>query len=279
MSNFSLKQIEIIISLSDSKTYSFNNHPISIKVEKVGIPDKNKAFVTLYGLDLATMDKLTTLAYKPLENQNNKIEIKAGDENGLDKIFSGEISMAYADFNSSPNVAFHIKAMTGLIPSITSNPATSKEGVISISSIIQDISKDLGYTFINEGIEGVISNPYLTGSPFEQLIQLANIYAFELLIDDDEVIIIPKNKIRKNTKIYLSRETGMINYPSFTNDGISIRTIFNPKVIYSGQIEIESIVPKSTGVWKVSKITHLLSCNLSTNMLWETQLEAIAFEE
>ncbi len=279
MNNFNLKKIEISIILNDSDIYTFNNYPSSVKIEKVGIPDKNKAFVTIYGLDIATMDKLTTLAYKALENQKNVIIIKAGDEYNSEKIFSGEISMAYADFNAAPNVAFHIRAMTAFLPSLTSIPATNKEGINSISSIILELSKELGYTFTNEGVEGTINNPYLIGSAFEQLTQLSNIYAFELVIDDDEVIIIPKNKIRKNNKILLNRENGMINYPSFTNDGISVRSVFNSKITYSALVEIDSIVPKSSGLWKITKLTHQLSTNLPSNIVWETQLEAIAFEE
>jgi hypothetical protein len=45
-----------------------------------------------------------------------------------------------------------------------------------------------------------------------------------------------------------------------------------------GQIRIESIVPKATGYWKITKLTHSLSA-YSQNMDWTSNIDGIWLKE
>ncbi len=278
MNDFTQKSIEIELIIDGSERFVFKDYPSYVKIEKVGLPDKNKADITLYGLSLQTMEKITTLSYNVLESKGSQVIIKAGEENSLSLIFKGEISRAYADFNQAPNIAFHIKAMTGYIPSLIPLTPTSRKGKVSLLALFAELAGKCGYAFIDEGLSAILvfsENPYLTGSPIDQLIQLANSQGIELIVDDNEVVTIPFNYARLSAPVFLNNQSGLINYPSFTSDGIHAKSTFNPTILYASLVHLESIVPKASGIWKVTKLKHELSVCLPSKTIWETSIEAV----
>ncbi len=276
MMTFSLKKIVVEISLATQDTFIFSDYPISVRVDKVGLPDKNKAHIILYGLNLEIMEKLTTISSKSLINQLHRVKISAGDDQSLTQKYTGEISLAYADFNSAPNVSFHIRAMTGFIPSLMPRPAMSRRGIFPTALLLAELALTSGYLYKNEGMSTFIENPYFTGSALEQILQIAQSQALEIILDDNEVIAITQGMARLLSPIEISKHSGLIHYPSFTGEGISARSTFNPKLCYAGLINLDSIVPKSSGIWKISKLSHNLSANIPSKPVWESSFEAVS---
>ncbi len=281
MESFSIKSIKVEIEIDQLQKFTFVDHAMSVKIEKVGLPDKNKAEVVIYGLALNTMEQLTTLSYNSLEYLHNSITIYAEHEGSFIQIYKGDIASAYADFSQAPEISFKIKAITGYIASLTALPPTSKKGIVLISRLLSELAIKGGFINITSALSALsllsknVENPYLTGSVVEQLIQLSHMVGLECILDDNEIISIPYNLSRISQKTFLSKENGLIHYPSFSNDGISARSIFNPHIVYASLVELSSIVPKASGVWKVTKLRHLLSANLNKNLSWETQFDAI----
>ena len=44
-------------------------------------------------------------------------------------------------------------------------------------------------------------------------------------------------------------------------------------------MEIESLVPKAGGVWKITKLTHTLSAHFPGENVWESQVDAVLYKE
>ena len=77
----------------------------------------------------------------------------------------------------------------------------------------------------------------------------------------------------------------MISYPSYTAQGILVKTQFNPDVVFGGRIEVQSSLLESTkkvnplaksvipsdGIWAVYSIDHALDSMLP-NGKWESDL-------
>ena len=70
--------------------------------------------------------------------------------------------------------------------------------------------------------------------------------------------MIPWDKPRGDA-VLLKADSGLIGYPSFTQDGITCTCFYNSRLKLGGQIKIESIVPRATGYWKITKLSHELA--------------------
>ena len=286
MPSFSEKELEITVVLGKG-TFGGEGNTKIIKglaakcvIEKVHLPDKNKAKVQIYGVKLEDMEQMTTLAFLPLETQKNYVQIKAGEKDQeLSLVFKGEITTAFANFNTAPDIALELEAMAGYFPSLTAIPATSANGSVSLDSLLSKLAGQAEYTFINKGVTGSVINPYLIGSPFEQIRQLASDNDFDVLLDDEEVIALPKEKTRGGNTVKLSASTGLIGYPTFSSSGISVKCLYEKNMQIGGLVEIESLVPKAGGVWKITKLTHTLSAHFPGENVWESQVDAVLYKE
>jgi hypothetical protein len=225
------------------------------------------------------MAQLTMLSFKPLESQHNLISIKAGDQGGsLSLVFQGEITKASADFNSSPNVCMQFEADSGSYPQQISSPVATVQGEAKAEDLFAKYAKEAGYTYSNEGVTSSVQNAWFPGSPIDKAQKLARDVGCELIIDDGEAVVLPAGQARSGNTVLLTKDTGLIGYPTFTQDGISCRCIFNPGLVYGGLIKVESIVPKATGAWRITKLTHNITAYTPGGGNWESQIEAAYYE-
>ena len=283
MASYSEKELEITVVLGkgafggEGNTKMIKGLAAKCVIEKVHLPDKNKAKVQIYGVKLEDMEQMTTLAFLPLETQKNYVQAgEKGQELAL--AFKGEITTAYANFNTAPDIAFELEAMTGYFPSLTAIPATSANGSVSLDSLLSKLAGQAEYTFINKGVTGSVVNPYLVGSPFEQIRQLAGDNDFDVLLDDEKVIALPKEKARDGNTVKLSASTGLIGYPRFSSSGISVKCLYEKNLQIGGLVEIESLVPKASGIWKITKLSHTLSAHFPGENVWESSIEAVLYK-
>lgn len=286
MSSFKIKTLRVSLSMGEglfdngSNTITIEGLPAMVDISKPGGEDKNKTNIVINGLSLPIMDRLTTLAFRPLQSFLNVITVEAGDRGEkLSTVFSGEITTAFADFNNAPSVSFKIEAMTGAYAAQIASPPISIKGTSAIADLMQKFASEAGYNFKNEGVTGSVQNTILNGSPIEKAQKLKTQTGIEMLIDDRTIIILPNNQSREGNAVFLSDKTGMLGYPTFTNDGISIKAIFNPMFQLGGLIQISSVVPKSSGTWQINKLTHKLEAYQPNSGVWESKLDAVWVQE
>ncbi|MDR1396855.1 MAG: hypothetical protein LBJ14_03910 [Desulfarculales bacterium] len=278
-SSFTLKTIQIAVTLGQDNFSEGGNTKIieglecEVAVQKPGLPEKNSASVKIWGLQYEDMAQLTMLSFRPLESQHNLISIKAGEKGGAKVlVYAGEITSAFADFNQVPDPCMQIEADSGSYPQQIAVPTDTVKGEAKADRLFAMYSKAAGYTYKNEGVTSSVRNACYPGSPINKMTKLARDVDCELIIDDGQVTILPTGKARQGDAVLLTRDTGMIGYPTFSQDGISCRCIFNPDLRYGGLIKVESIVPRASGVWRITKLTHKLSNAVGGS--WESQMEA-----
>lgn len=279
--SFSIKTIEISITLGKGSFSEGGNTKIieglacDVSVQKPGLPEKNSAAVKIWGLKYEDMAQMTMLSFKPLESQHNLISIKAGEKGGsLALVFQGEITSAFADFNAAPDVCMDFEADSGSYPQQISSPVVTVKGEAEADKLFSQFAGEAGYTYKNEGVTSSVKNAWFPGSPIYKMSKLARDVGCELIIDDGAVVVMPAGQAREGNAVLLTKETGLIGYPTFNQDGISCRCIFNPDLIYGGLIKVESIVPKATGVWCITKLTHHLTAYIPGGGDLESQIEA-----
>ena len=282
MSSFSIKRLETRITLASGSfggmgnTMSIRGLATEASVEKNGLPDFGKAAIRIWGMNYDAMDKLTTLAAKPFENRNNRVELYAGDEGGeMSLVFRGEIDAASADFNGAPEVVFSIGGVTGSYPMQQSSGARAISGAAPLGDIVRQIAGMVGYAFRNEGVSAQLSNAYLEGSPMEQAMRAVKEAGAELIVDDGTMVLLPRGAARSGRAILLSAETGLRGYPSFTNNGLAVTCLYNPELRLGGLVEIKSIVPKASALWRITKLSHQLAAYTPGQAPWDSKLEAM----
>ena len=223
-----------------------------VQIKKAGLPEKNTASVTIANLSMKDMERLTFLAFRPLQSRKNHIMIEAGDlGEELAVAFKGDITSAFPDFSTAPDVEFKIEAMTAGWSLKKAESPTSVNGEATVESLINQFAIDAGFSFVNNGITASVRNATYNGSPVQKAQQCANEVGIELLMDDDTWTIQPWGTPRGDA-VLLKADSGLIGYPSFSNDGIFCKCFFNSRLALGGQVKIESIVPRATGYWKIT---------------------------
>lgn len=278
---FSVKQIQVRITLAKGSFGGrgtekvINGLPVSVRISKPGGKDKNKAKISIGGMAYADMEQLTTLAFRPLQVDKNLIAVYAGDaKNGLSQVFAGEITTAWADFNRAPDVVFKVEAMAGYYPSLIAAGPQSVAGSMSAADFVSMQAQAAGYSFDNQGVTAQVKDCIFNGSPVQKAQACAAQVGATLLIDDNTFILLPPGQARKGDAVVLTPQTGMLGYPTFSSDGIEVAAIFDPAFQLGGLIQVESVVPKASGVWRITKLEHSLSANEPGDGRWESRISA-----
>ncbi len=262
--------------IENQNTVTIKGLRTSVRIQYAGLPAGTTAQVAVFGLTPSLMNQLSTLGIVFQAIPHNTLTIRAGDSSGLSTTFIGTIRAATADFNKAPDVPFSFEAIGGLVNQVIPATAFSSGGPVNVVSVMQNLAQKLGYGFENNGVEATLPPSYFPGTLADQYKKVAidaNIRA-ELVPGSTGNLILaiwPKGGSRKGSIPLLSPSTGMIGYPSYSQVGLTAKTIFNPNIGLGGQVQIQSSLPRATGVWTVLRIDHALD-SLVPNGLWESTL-------
>lgn len=290
MTTFAKKQIEVSIQLANnpqtnqpiqfsetgSDTLTVNDKRISVRVQNSGAPSSSAAQLLLYGLSGSVMNQLSTLGMMINTVPRNTLTVKAGDQgSALSAVFTGTIVNAYADLNAAPDVAFVMHCQSGLADATMNVPPTSFAGSTPVSTIMSGIARQMNIGFENNGVDTVLSNPYYRGPAQQQMRQCAEDAGINAEIVNGNVLAIwPRFGSRNTQNIPLIApppQGGMIGYPSYTQQGILVRNIFNPNIAFGGKVKVqtkEQISQRANGTWIVLKLDLALESQVPKGK-WE----------
>ena len=278
---FSVKTVRITIQLRKGEfdgggnTVIIEGLPVSVTVTKQGGEAKNKASVTVDNLKLETATQLTTLAFKRLETYNNVIQIDAGSQGAeLSTIFIGEITSAVPVMGDN-KLSLKIEALAGYYPALIPSTPTSVQENTTVEKLMKQFADEAGYSFENKGITASIANSVFVGSPVEKAKTLARQADVDLLIDDNKFTIQPFEAPKEGQIPLLSKGTGLIDYPSFSNEGINCKSVFNDKLKVGSYFKLESVLPHASGEWQITKVEHRLEAYTPNSGTWESDVTGV----
>ena len=278
---FSVKTVRITIQLrkgefdNGGNTVIIEGLPVSVTVTKQGGEAKNKASVTVDNLKLETATQLTTLAFKRLETYNNVIQIDAGSQGAeLSTIFIGEITSAVPVMGDN-KLSLKIEALAGYYPALIPSTPTSVQENTTVEKLMKQFADEAGYSFENKGITASIANSVFVGSPVAKAKTLARQADVDLLIDDNKFTIQPFEAPKEGQIPLLSKGTGLIGYPSFSNEGINCKSVFNDKLKVGSYFKLESVLPHASGEWQITKVEHRLEAYTPNSGTWESDVTGV----
>lgn len=281
MKSFTEKTIKVTVFLREgdfgngNNTVTYEGLPTEVDISKSGGKDGCKASITLYGMKLDTARQMTMLAFRKLQTYNNVIVVEAGTKGQkLDNVFQGEIVTAVPSIENE-NLVFKIEARCGHYPNLIPTPPVSVQGETTVDKLMAQFAKEAGYGYENRGITASVSNSVFYGSPIQKAQQLATQMNFDLLLIDRKMIIQPYEAQPKGTIPLISKESGLIGYPSFTNDGVQCTALFNPDFELGSYFELKTILPHASGIWKINKLSTKLSAYLPSGTEWQSELSGV----
>lgn len=252
-------------SESGTDTVTLAGSRTSVRIQNSGAPAGSTASVSIWGMTPSLMNQLSTLGLVFNIVPRNTITIAAGNLGSrLATVFSGTIVGAYGDYNSAPDGPFRFECNAGLADAVAPAIASSFTGAADVAQIMSGFARQMNLGFENNGVQLQLSNPYFAGSVMTQMracADHANINAE--IINGTTLAIWPKGGARDTSNIPLvSKETGMIGYPAYTQQGIIVNTLFDPQIAFGGMVQVESSLEKAAGKWAVQKLDLALDAQV-----------------
>ncbi len=254
----------------------------SASISKAGGWSNSTLDLRIWGLPLSVMNDLSTLG-KPLPaTRNNVITVSPhSDDTGSTPTvaFIGVIQQAWAEMSDIPNNIFTVQATSGFFEQLRPLPPTSVQGPADVAQIMASLAKQMGMNFENSGVDVQSPTVYLSGTGKQQATQLMDTAKINMIFDSDGTLAIwPRGAVRdaKGNPILISPATGLVGYPSWTANGVAVKTLYNTNINYGAAIQVESDITPANGLWSPFKVDHILESETPDGQ-WFTMAEAAAF--
>jgi hypothetical protein len=152
--------------------------------------------MSVYGLTLNLMNKLTTIGKQLTDQKNNLVTLNASEDGGPSTVvFIGNIYQAYAQFDGAES-SLVITAVSAGVAAIAPVAPTSFKGSVDVALVMSHIAQASGHNFENDGVSVKLSNPYFAGTAAQQMQLAAAAANINATIDLGTLAIWPKNGSR-----------------------------------------------------------------------------------
>ena len=286
MGSFTNKTIQVVMAMAEGVFQNGANQitveglPTTVDIQKQGGDERPSCTVTIGNLNIDVVKQLTTLSFRPLQRFKNQITVNAGEVGKqLQTIFIGDFENAYGEFQNAPTMNLMVKAIAAQHGALMATPATSVDGTEQVAKLMEQWAVEAGCTLENKGVNASVKNVVYRGSPVDKAKTLARDVGIDLIIDDGKFVITPNGQPVDGNAVLIDPKHGLLGYPAFSNDGIEFNMIFDPNVKIGGLVKIESIVPRASGIWKVTKITTKLEAYVPNGGSWNSSVSATWVQE
>lgn len=213
----------------------------------------------IYGMKAEDMNKLTNLGQLYLAARKYQVTVSAGDDvNGLTIIFTGTVYTAKIVYDQ-PNVCLEVESVAGFYEKMNPAQPFTQKGSVKVSDAIRSMLPP-GFTLVdNQGVSAVISNPYYAGTAISQIQRICADSGTNCSIRNNTVYIWPTGSSVDNNPVSVSPSNGLVGYPTYQSNGITIETVFNPNLVNGKTVNLTSDAFGTTGAWHAVVVNHQVS--------------------
>ena len=286
MSSFdNKKELRFVITLGNGQTFqggssnqiTLEGYRAIVNIDRGGGMMMGTLRAQIYGVTQGDMNSCVTFPFQPQKLAQgavvalNTIQVFAIDGAQETLVFTGNVVNAYANYMTMPDVFLEIQAQSTAAFALTPFAPSSYPGAIDGATIMAQLADNMGLTFENNGATCKLSVQYLPNTALEQVKTLAQISGFDLYIDPPILAITPPNTPRAKPVPIISKDTGLKGYPTFDGFGVNFEMLFNPAVIFGGNVQIVSDIPQANGLWISRSIAYRLESE-KPNGAWFAQI-------
>lgn len=258
------RSIKAVFILDPSLSFAGGNNAkeitdlsINCEITEEGSPSNANAKIIIDNMIQEDIEYLTTLNFKPQQILRNRVFIYAGYNNVYTEIFSGDIIKGMGHYGA--NRQYVCEAVKNFYDSKNVLDALQINGTARLTTLITQIAGELKYKVTNKlKKEYIIKDCVLEGSPLDRLNYLAKITNINMIINNEGILLKEYASSVDNTLIQVSKDSGMIGYPTLDENGITFSCFFNPDIRTGAQIRMESIIKHATGIWQIYSIKYEL---------------------
>ncbi|MBO1326044.1 hypothetical protein K2X14_10240 [Acetobacter sp. TBRC 12305] len=300
------KRIDITIAFADggfgaqgAPSLTLTGHCVACHILSTGLETGMMCRLRVQGMDLQTMNRLSVAQAGVVAQGLNTVAVMAGDDGTvLPLVFAGGITEAFVDYNTAPDIAFEIQALSTAIPAAAPVAPTSFNADVAVSVVMGALAAKAGLGFANNGVDTALAGGvYYKGAALEQIdacARAANItYHIGMGLLSIWPYAVPAQAGGQDVP-EISAATGLIGYPSYSQYGVGFRSVFTPSIGFRDLVRLDSpyspaawangagqvgsvagggILPPSNGVWVVQSVAHDLQSE-TPGGAWTTTVEA-----
>lgn len=265
---------------SGTNTVTISGLRVQANIHKIGGADGGGGITALriYGLTLGLMNQLSGMQYVTRMRKNTVIVQAGDDEAGMTTVFVGQVVVSMMDFSQSPAVTLNISATPGAFYLVAPAAPFSSPGSVDAAQILSSLASVMGLGFVNNGVSGkMLKTPYYAGSPMDQAAAVIRDAGIEWNGCHDRTLAIwPKGGNAPGNTVNLNAQTGLVGYPSYWENGIVFRALFNPAFSFGGLVKITNTPIKvSNQTWKCFDVVHTLESEMPGGA-WFTDIKGVA---
>lgn len=224
------------------------------------------AEISIYGLRMETMLKLTRVRWRDITSMTNTIKVEAGDQGfDLATVFEGNITFAYIDMSNAPDVSLRITSSMAMLNVYKPTSPLTFKGQYSVVRALKELTEKMGSEFENNGVPETLmmTDVTMVDTDLNKVRALCKRYQIDLYIEQKRISIAPQGAPRKTRIAILKPGSGMLGYPVPTMQGVDVRCLFNPAIVFGGLIRIaESVITTCNGDWRVFGVTLSLESEM-----------------
>jgi len=239
-------------------TIKLNSPRSTANISTFGGTNSSEANFTIWGIGRDVIATLTRFEMWNGGKNFNNIVVKA---NGV-KCYEGVIINCVADFNQAPDIPVNISCQPCAFLAVAVSKPFSFNGEVRASEIIQSIIKPFNMTLINVDVLDYLKNPYITGSPYQQILSVSSNVRCFIEFSFDNIYISKQNSPRSSDVIEISPSSGLIGFPNYFGTYLTIKTYFNSSYKTGQRVKLDTYLPLASGDYTIGAIIHNLSCQL-----------------
>lgn len=246
----------------------------SATITRAGGPSLGTLSLRVYGMKQAMMNQLSTLGSVVTSLRQNQVAVLAGTPDGVFvQVFHGTIFDGYGDYGNQPDVPFVVNAQEIYLKNLIPSNSLSLQKSFDVATVLSGLANQLGLTFEGNGVQVTLPPSYFPGPPLIQARKIIEHAGLEWNGGEGGVLAVWKPGQSRDGDIPLiSKDVGMIGYPSFFSLGIQVRTLFNPTIGIGRKFKIQSELPAANQEWVVASLSHTLE-TLMPKGKWESTIQ------
>ena len=265
------KELRFVITLGNGQTFqggssnqiTLEGYRAIVDIDRGGGMMAGTLRAQIYGVSQSDMNACVAYPFQPQRFADgyvfSNIQVFAIDGDQETLVFTGNIQTAWGNYQNQPEVFLEIVAQSLYEFQLSPVAPTSFNGAFDVATAMGQFATRMNLTLEPNGVNVQLKDKYLGNTVLEQAKTLAQMANINLYIDPPVLAICPPNTQRNTPQVpILSKDTGMIGYPTFNSQGITVRTLFNPAVKFGGTVQIQSDIPNATGTFIVRGLAYKL---------------------